>query len=195
MKTKPVLFLLSLPVAASLSAQNAPVSQPPAPSTQQSEQLTPGSILAAQIRAIVSDRDLSERAKARQIASAIRLAINTVTTNLQDVELAQSLILDLATQAAQAAPTFAALVATTVETTVANIPLLANTPTLTAKVQAAVDTGVKAAAAAAGVVSFDTSTGDNQNTANNTTNNTSNAPAKPIFNGSLDATPVSPATR
>ena len=125
MKSKPTLFLLALPLGAALAADK--INPPSAPASQvaRSERVTPGSILAAQIQEIVETRDLSDEAKSRQIAAAIRLALNTALKNITDPQQAVRVVLELSQAAAKAAPRFADLIFRTVTTTAREIPVLA----------------------------------------------------------------------
>ena len=163
MKPNPALLLLTLPVAANLSvAASAPAAQ-----VQPADNLTPGGILAAQIREIAGTKDLSQRSKSRQIASAVRLAILTVTTNLKDADQALKAVQDLAAQAAGAAPDFAEVITEAGNDAARHVPLLANVPDVGQKVQDAVLAGLKAAGVAAGEARFDTDSDGPRNSRGN----------------------------
>ena len=96
MKTKPALLLLSLPLSTVLAENPARPGPAPAAQVTPATRLTPGAILAAQIREISGTKDLSHASKIRQIASAARLALTTTLTNVKDPEQAVRLALDLA---------------------------------------------------------------------------------------------------
>ncbi len=179
MKTRPALFLLSLPIAAGLAAKDDSSVGTPAPNVEKSDQLTPGGILAAQVGEIARTKDLSDHSKSRQIASAVRLAVTTSTTNLKSPEQALNLVLDLATRAAKAAPDFADVITEAALDAVQRVPLLADLAGVKDRVQDAVFAGVKAAAEETGEARFES--------------NPAKPPAAPEFGGKTDDVIVSPS--
>src|SRR5262245_36389212 len=100
MKTKPALILLALPLATGIAAESKPAA--PAAHVETSAKLTPGSILAAQIREIAATKDLTPAAKRRQIASAVRLAVTTAVTNVKDPQQAYQMLVEITTESAKA---------------------------------------------------------------------------------------------
>jgi hypothetical protein len=150
MKAKPALFLLALPLSTALAAENNHSDSHREPQVAHSNKVTPGSILAAQIQAIVETRDLSDESKSRQIAAAIRLAITTTLKNVTDPREATRAVLELTQAATEAAPKFADLIFRTVTTTARDIPVLAAQPGLAETIRAAVSDAVRDAGDAAG---------------------------------------------
>ncbi|MEJ1972680.1 MAG: hypothetical protein WDM96_09545 [Lacunisphaera sp.] len=181
MKTKPALFLLALPLGATLSAQNAGPAAAPTTQTAPGNQVTPGSILAAQIQAIIDTKDLSEESKGRQIAAAIRLAMTTALKNVTDPQEASRVVLELTQAATVAAPKFGDLIFSTVTVTARDIPVLAAQPGLAENVRAVVADTVRETAAAAPAAGADANQGD------------SPKDAPPEFHGSKDDVIVSPS--
>jgi hypothetical protein len=155
MKTKSLLVLFSLLLTVGHAAIEQESTESHATAVQPRDELTPANILAAQVREIAAAKDLSAQTKKQQIAKAIRLALLAATANLTNSNQSLQLVLELATQAAKAAPEFADAVLSAINDSVGQIPLLAGFGGLAAKVQDAVTAGVKAAAAESGEVHFE----------------------------------------
>jgi len=181
---KPALFLLSLPVAAGLTAAESNPPSDPVSAVQPAVALTPGSILAAQIRDIVATKDLSRRSQNRQIATAIRLAITTATAKIKNFDEALKLVEEITAQAAQAAPEFAEVITAAVSEAVQQVPVLAAAQAdLKVEIQNAVFAGVKAAATGSGIVHFE----------ENPEEPSRPVPPAPEYGGKTDTVIVSPS--
>jgi len=182
MKTKPALLLLSLPLSTVLAENPARPGPAPAAQVTPATRLTPGAILAAQIREISGTKDLSHASKIRQIASAARLALTTTLTNVKDPEQAVRLALDLAADAGLAEPDFADLIIDTITTAAKSIPIFSGRADLGELVRKNVAAAVKAALAAApgGEAAGAEAAPPSR-------------PAAPEFGGSTDAVVVSPS--
>lgn len=183
-KTKPALLLLALPLGATLSAQNAGPTAAPTTQSAPGRQVTPGSILAAQIQAIVDTKDLSDESKQRQIAAAIRLAIVTGLTNVDDPTAAAHLVIELTRAATQAAPAYAELIFSTVSTSARDIPLLAGMAGLTEAVRDVVAETVRTAAIAAGASAPEAAGAETEG---------ATTPSAPEYTGHVDDVIVSPS--
>lgn len=130
MKTKPALLLLSLPVAASLSAQS-PASVPATPARAESpRQLTPGAILSAQVQEILATPDLDAAEKRRQVVAATRLAVKTSTTGLTDPVRIIGLLQAMAIEAASGSPAYAQVIVDAVVESASKLPALESQPDL-----------------------------------------------------------------
>ncbi len=188
---KPALLLLSLPLAAGLTARQPSSPADQSSQVQQDNQLTPGKILAAQVSEIANTKDLSDRSKNRQIASAVRLAITTVTTNLKSTDDALNAVLDLATNAAKAAPEFADVIREAALDAAQHLPQLSDLAGLGGNVQDAVFAGVKAAASDSGRASFESGGGGGTGGAGGPSAGTQSANSG--FGGQADDVIVSPS--
>ena len=139
MKQKLVLLLLLLPLSASLATVSA---APNTPETkEQSEELSPAAILAAQVKDIAASDTLSREAQAKQISSAVRLSIIASTEGINSPEDRLKIAAELATAATKAAPHFAA----TITSAVADIPFIAKIDGALEQIQAAVSTAIESA--------------------------------------------------
>ncbi len=142
MKTNPALLLLAFPLAASLAADNPSAGPAPAASVAASSKLTPGSILAAQIREIAATKDLTPAAKRRQIASAVKLAVTTAVTNVKDPQQAFDLILEITTESAKAVPEYANVITDSAVGVTLRLPALSGRTDLAGKLRDAVSTAL-----------------------------------------------------
>jgi hypothetical protein len=188
---KPALLLLSLPLAAGLAAQQPSPPADQSSQVQQDNQLTPGKILAAQISEIANTKDLPVRSKNRQIASAVRLAITTVTTNLKNTDDALNAVLDLVTNAAKAAPDFADVIREAALDAARHLPQLSDLAGLGGNVQDAIFAGVKAAATDSGRANFESGGGGGGGGAGGPSAGTQSANSG--FGGRADDVIVSPS--
>jgi hypothetical protein len=151
MKPRHSLLLLSLPLAAAVAAPGADPRDRPDNGGQHSANPTPGSILAEQVSEIASAKDLSRRAKSKQISTAIRLAAIAATADAKNPQDAFKIVLDLVKQAAKAVPEFEEIIPQAVQ----DIAVLAGITDLKDALQAAAMEGVKAAAVENGVAHFE----------------------------------------
>ena len=101
-----ILLLLLLP-AAGLNAKDAGSDQRQADAKEHSEAPTPSTILAGQLKDIVSSSSMSRKSQAKLVSSAVHLAVVTATQGMTGPAKALNLALDLATTAGKAAPQFA----------------------------------------------------------------------------------------
>lgn len=133
MKTRLTLCFILLVAMIGLRAEDAaPRGQTPA--AEQTDQLTPESILARQVSEIAASSSASRKTKAKRIANAVHLAVISATADVKDPDQALKIALDLGTAAAQAAPSFAEAI----RDAIISIPSIASIPGAAAQVQAAI---------------------------------------------------------
>jgi hypothetical protein len=125
MKFRKTLLVLLLPLAASIRAAPPP-------------DLTPESVLADQVRAIVDSR-APQKSKEKAIASAVRFAVLAAIADAKDQAGILKIALRYAATAAEAVPAFA----DTIAQAVSAIPAVAAIEGASAQIQATVAAVVK----------------------------------------------------
>jgi hypothetical protein len=136
MKSIFVCLIISAACSAGLRAADAPTPDP-----TRNEAATPASQLAAQVKEIAATPDMSDKTKAKLIASAVQVAINNAVAGITEPAEALQLATELAGAAAKAAPHFAE----SITHAVMSNPSIAGIDGALAAVQAAVHAAVQEA--------------------------------------------------
>jgi hypothetical protein len=141
MKTRLAFCLISLLFSVGLCAAELGSNPGSTGAADQSGPPTPESVLATQLSEIASSSTLSHKAKAKQIASAVRLAVIAATADVKDPAQALTTALGIATVAAKAAPDYTEAISDAIY----SIPSIASINGALAQLQQAVAEGVNAA--------------------------------------------------
>ena len=138
MNSKLLLFLLVLPLTSGLAAPGGRAGE--SETTAQSEEQSPASILADQIKEIASSDTTSRKTQAKLITNAVNFAITAATEGIKDPAERLRIASELAMAATKAAPHFAA----TIAKAASSVPSIAQIDGALDRIQESVNSGIEA---------------------------------------------------